>query len=75
MRADRFANDGPKNIAETVGGTAPRGLYRFAVQNRKGKESEVLSEIRYRRMCIQTAQGKKKRSPEQIQGPMSKQAE
>jgi hypothetical protein len=36
------------------------------VRNRKGEESEAVLEIRYRRMRIQTAKGKKKRYPEQM---------
>jgi hypothetical protein len=35
------------------------------VRNRKGEESEAVLEIRYRRMRIQTAKGKKERYPEQ----------
>ena len=36
------------------------------MRNGKGEESEAVLEIRYRRMRIQTAKGKKKRYPEQM---------
>jgi hypothetical protein len=63
-RADRLADDGPETVAEAIGRSPRRGLYRIAVRNRKGEESETVLEIRNRRMRIQTAQGKKKRYPE-----------
>jgi hypothetical protein len=65
-RADRLANGGPETVAEAVGQTARRGLYRIAVRNRKGEESEAVLEIRYRRVCLQTPKGKKKRYPDQM---------
>jgi len=65
-RADRLADGGPDTVAETIGRSPRRGLYRIAVRNRKGEESEAVLEIRYRRMCIQTAKGKKKRYPDQM---------
>jgi hypothetical protein len=64
-RADRLANGGPETIAEAIGRSPRRGLYRIAVRNRKGEQSEAVLEIRYRRLRIQTAKGKKKRYPEQ----------
>lgn len=63
-RGDRLADGGPKTVAEAVERTARRGLYRVAVRNRKGEESETVLEIRYRRLRIQTAKSKKKRYPE-----------
>jgi hypothetical protein len=63
-RADRLANGGPETVAEAIGRTARRGLYRIAVRNRKGEKSEAMWEIRYRRMRLQTPRGKKKRYPE-----------
>jgi hypothetical protein len=64
-RADRLANGGPETIAEAIGRSPRRGLYRIAMRNRKGEQSEAVLEIRYRRLRIQTAKGKKKRYPEQ----------
>src|ERR1035437_8335851 len=52
-RADRLADGGPETVAEAVGRTARRGLYRIAVRNRKGEESEAVLEVRYRRMRLQ----------------------
>lgn len=65
-RADRLADGGPETVAEAIGQSPRRGLYRIAVRNRKGEESEAVLEIRYRRMCLQTPKGKKKRYPEQM---------
>ena len=65
-RADRLANGGPETVAEAIGQSPRRGLYRIAVRNRKGEESEAVLEIRYRRMRVQTSRGKKKRFPEQV---------
>jgi hypothetical protein len=53
-RADRLADGGPETVAEAVGRTARRGLYRIAVRNRKGEESEAVLEVRYRRMRLQS---------------------
>jgi hypothetical protein len=64
-RADRLADGGPETVAEVIGRSPRRGLCRIAVRNRKGEESEAVLEIRYRRMCIRTAKGKKKRYPDQ----------
>ena len=64
-RAGRLADGGPETVAEAVGQSPRRGLYRIAVRNRKGEESEAVLEIRYRRIRIQTPKGKKKRYPEQ----------
>ncbi len=63
-RGDRLANGGPETVAEAVERTPRRGLYRVAVRNRKGEESETILEIRYRHLRIQTARAKKKRYPE-----------
>lgn len=63
-RADRLADGGPPTVGEAVGRTARRGLYRIAVRNRRGEESEAVLEIRYRRVRLQTPKGKKKRYPE-----------
>lgn len=65
-RADRLADGGPETVAEAIGQSPRRGLYRIAVRNRKGEESEAVLEIRYRRMRLQTPKGKKKRYPEQL---------
>jgi hypothetical protein len=65
-RADRLADGGPETVAEAVGQSPRRGLYRIAVRNRKGEESEAVLEIRYRRMRLQTPKGKKKRYPDQM---------
>jgi len=65
-RADRLADGGPETVAEAIERTPRRGLYRIAVRNRKGEESEAVLEIRYRRMLLQTAKGKKKRYPDLI---------
>jgi hypothetical protein len=64
-RADRLADGGPETVAEAVGRSQRRGFNRIAVRNRKGEESEAVLEIRYRRIRIQTAKGKKERYPEQ----------
>jgi hypothetical protein len=63
-RADWLADGGPETVAEAIGRTARRGLYRIAVRNRNGEESEAVLEIRYQRMRLQTPKGKKKRYPE-----------
>jgi hypothetical protein len=60
-RADRLADGGPEAVAEAIGRSPRRGLYRIAVRNRKGEETEAVLEIRYRRMRLQTPKGKKKR--------------
>jgi len=65
-RADRLTDGGPETIAEAIGRSPRRGLYRIAVRNRKGEESEAVLEICYRRLRIQTAKGKKKRYPDQV---------
>jgi hypothetical protein len=65
-RADRLADGGPETLSEAVGRSPRRGLYRIAVRNRKGEESEAVLEIRYRRMRLQTPKGKKKRYPNQM---------
>jgi hypothetical protein len=65
-RADRLADGGPETVAEAVGQSPRRGLYRIAVRNRNGEESEAVLEIRYRRVCLQTPKGKKKRYPDQM---------
>jgi hypothetical protein len=65
-RADRLANGGPETVAEAIGQSPRRGLYRITVRNRKGEESEAVLEIRYRRMRVQTSRGKKKRYPQQV---------
>lgn len=65
-RADRLADGGPETVAKAIGKSPRRGLYRIAVRNRKGEESEAVLEIRYRRMCLQTPKGKKKRWPDQM---------
>jgi hypothetical protein len=64
-RADRLADGGPETVAKAIGRSPRRRLYRIVMRNRKGEESEAVLEIRYRRMRIQTAKGKKKRYPEQ----------
>jgi hypothetical protein len=64
-RADRLANGGPETVAEAIGQSPRRGLYRILVRNRKGEQSEAVLEVRYQRLRIQTAKGKKKRYPEQ----------
>jgi len=63
-RGDRLADGGSESVSEAVEGTPHWGLYRVAVRNRKGEESEAIFEIRYRRLRIQTAKSKKKRYPE-----------
>ena len=65
-RADRLADGGPETVAEAIGQSPRRGLYRIGVRNRKGEESEAVLEIRYRRMRLQTPKGKKKRYPDQM---------
>ena len=64
-RADRLADGGPETVAEAIGQSPRRGLYRIAVRNRKGEESEAVLEIRYQCLRIRTGKGKKKRYPEQ----------
>ena len=64
-RADRLADGGPETVAEAIGQSPRRGLYRIAVRNRKGERLEAVLEIRYRRMCLDTPKNKKKRYPEQ----------
>jgi len=64
-RADRLANGGPLTVAEAIGQSPRRGLYRILVRNRKGEPCEAVLEVRYQRLRIQTAKGKKKRYPEQ----------
>jgi hypothetical protein len=65
-RADRLADGGPETVAEAVGQSPRRGLYRIAACNRKGEESEAVLEIRYQCLRIRTGKGKKKRYPEQM---------
>jgi len=65
-RADRLADGGPETVAEAIGQSPRRGLYRIAVRNRRGEESEAILEIRYRRICLKTPKGKKKRYPDQM---------
>ena len=65
-RADRLADGGPETVAEAIGQSPRRGLYRIAVRNRKGEPSQAELEIRYQRLRLQTPKGKKKRYPDQI---------
>lgn len=65
-RADRLADGGPETVAEAIGNSPRRGLYRIAVRNRKNEESEAVLEVRYLRMRLQTPKGKQKRYPEQV---------
>jgi len=65
-RADRLADGGPETVAEAIGQSPRRGFYRIAVRNRKGEPSEAMLEVRYRRLCLQTPKGKKKRYPDQM---------
>jgi hypothetical protein len=64
-RADRLADGGPETVAEAIGRSPSRGLYRIVVRNRKGEESEAVLEIRYRRLRLQASKAKKKRYPAQ----------
>ena len=65
-RADRLADGGPETVAEAIGRSPRRGLYRIAVRNRKGEQSEAVLEIRYRRIRLQTPKGKTKRYLDQV---------
>jgi hypothetical protein len=65
-RADRLADGGPETVAEAIGQSPRRGLYRIGVRNRKGEPSEAVLEIRYRRLRLQMPKGKKKRYPDQM---------
>jgi hypothetical protein len=65
-RADRLADGGPETVAEAIGQSPRRGLYRIGVRNRKGEPSEAVLEVRYRRLRLQTPKGKKKRYPDQM---------
>ena len=65
-RADRLADGGPETVAEAIGQSPCRGFYRIGVRNRKGEPSEAVLEVRYRRLCLQTPKGKKKRYPDQM---------
>ena len=62
-RADRLADGGPETVAEKIRQTPRRGLYRISLRDQQGQVSEVVLEIRYRRLRIQSPQGKKKRYP------------
>ena len=53
-RADRLADGGPENVAEK---TPRRGLYRITLRDPRGKVSEVVLEIRYQRLQIQSPKG------------------
>jgi transcriptional regulator with XRE-family HTH domain len=59
-RGDRLADGGPDTVAEVIGQSPLRGLYRIAIRNRKGEESEAVLKIRFRRLRIQTAKGERK---------------
>jgi hypothetical protein len=50
-----------ETVAEATVRSPRRGFYRIKVCNRIGEESEAVLEIRYRRMCLQTPKGTKKR--------------
>jgi hypothetical protein len=65
-RADRLADGGPDTVAEAIGQSPCRGLYRVTVRNRKGEPDEAILEVRYRSLRIQTGKGKQKRYPEQL---------
>ena len=62
-RADRLADGGPETVAEKIQQAPRRGLYRIRLRDQQGEVSEVVLEIRYRRLRIQSPQGKKKRYP------------
>lgn len=63
-RAGRLADGGPETVAETIGRSPRRGLYRVAVRNRKGEPCEAVLKVRYWRIRLQAPRGKKKRYPE-----------
>lgn len=62
-RADRLADGGPETVTKKMQQAPCRGLYQIQLRNQKGEVSEVVLEIRYRRLRIQAPKGKKKRYP------------
>jgi hypothetical protein len=59
-RADRLADGGPETVAQTIRQARRRGLYRVAIRTQQGEMTEVVLEIRYRRMRIHLPKGKNK---------------
>lgn len=62
-RADRLADGGPETVGEKIQQAPRRGLYRISLRNERGEVSEVVLEIRYQRLSIESPRGKKKRYP------------
>jgi len=62
-RADRLADGGPEPVAEKIQQAPRRGLYRITIRDPQGKVSDVVLEIRYERLHLQSPKGKKRRYP------------
>ncbi len=65
-RADRLADGGPRTVAEQMRQTPRHGLYRITVRDKQGRISEAVLEIRYRRLYLQSPQGRKRRYPDMM---------
>jgi hypothetical protein len=63
-QAHRLADGGPETLAEKLRQAPRRGLYRISVRDQHGTRSEVVLEIRYRRLRLQPPKSKKGRYPE-----------
>jgi hypothetical protein len=60
---DRLAGDGSHTIANEMAEVKVKGLHRVAVRDKKGRTSEAVLEIRYRRMLVLPPIGKQKQYP------------
>jgi hypothetical protein len=60
---DRLAGDGQHTIADEMGEVQVKGLHRVMVGDSDGKQSEVVLELRYRRIDVLPPIGKQKQYP------------
>lgn len=60
---DRLAGDGQHTIADEIGEVQVKGLHRVVVGDGDGKQSEVVLELRYRRIDVLPPIGKQKNYP------------
>jgi hypothetical protein len=61
---DRLVEDGACKISEEMEAVELQGLHRIEVRDKKGKVSEAILEIRYRRIRVLPPIGKQKRYPQ-----------
>ncbi len=63
---DRLAGDGSGTIAKEMKHVPMQGLHRIAVRNKRGRVSDAVLEIRYRRLVVLPPIGKQKNYPPSV---------